>query len=83
MLQTGVVLKRSGYYTIPRPADLKLDPDGACNVEGFTIGREGYGNLYYPGTINIAGINFDEIVFFRFVFIKNVCSDNFNKIYFL
>jgi len=61
----GIVLKRAGYYTMPPLADLKPDPDGACNVEGFTIGREGYGNIYFPGTIDIAGMNFDENVFFR------------------
>jgi len=61
----GIVLKRSGYYTIPGLADIVPDADGNCLVEGFTIGREGYGNIHYPGTTNITGLNLDEIVFFR------------------
>merc|ERR550525_1057223 len=32
-------------------------------VTGFTIGRDGYGNIHYPGSINVAGLNLDENVF--------------------
>ena len=31
------------------------DSDGKCLVEGFTVGREGYGNIHYPGTTDITG----------------------------
>ena len=51
----GVTLRRSGYYTIPPLSEIQADKDGNCIVEGFTIGREGYGNIHYPGNTNIAG----------------------------
>ena len=63
----GIVLKRAGYYTIPRYSEIvkMLDSDGNCNVENFTIGREDYGNIFFPGVTNVAGLNLDEIVFIR------------------
>merc|ERR1719232_448365 len=42
-----------------------VDQDGDLNVENFTIGRSGYGNIFFPGMTNIRGMNFDDIVFFR------------------
>ena len=60
-----VVLTRAGYYTIPPARDLVLDQEGRCLVAGFTIGRDGYGNIHYPGNVNVAGINLDENVFIR------------------
>ena len=41
------------------------DVDGNCNVENFTIGRTGYGNIFFLGVINIKNMNFDDIVYFR------------------
>lgn len=35
--------------------EIEPDSDGKCLVEGFTIGREGYGNVHYPGTTDITG----------------------------
>uniref|UniRef100_A0A0K2U919 Nuclear pore complex protein Nup98-Nup96 n=1 Tax=Lepeophtheirus salmonis TaxID=72036 RepID=A0A0K2U919_LEPSM len=63
----GIVLNRNGYYTIPAMSELGslVDGDGNCFIEGFTIGRNGYGNIYFPGVMNIVGMNFDEIVFIR------------------
>ena len=55
----GITLRRSGYYTIPALAEIRPDKDGNCLVEGFTIGREGYGNIHYPGVTNIAGTIFN------------------------
>ena len=60
-----VILQREGYYTIPTVSQLSLDADGQCLVTGFTVGREGYGNIHFPGTINIAFINLDDIVHIR------------------
>jgi len=63
-----VTLKRSGYYTIPPLADLAtlVDPStGACNVENFTVGRSGYGNIFFPGITDVTGLNLDEIVYIR------------------
>ena len=42
-----------------------VDTEGNLNVENFTIGRQGYGNIFFPGMTNIKGMNFDDIVFFR------------------
>lgn len=58
----GLVLTRPGYYTIPSSEALaeRVDSDGNCYVEDFTIGREGYGSIFFPGTTNVANMNFDE-----------------------
>ena len=63
----GVKLRRAGYYTIPSMSELStmVDAEGNLNVENFTIGRQGYGNIFFPGMTNIKGMNFDDIVFFR------------------
>ena len=60
-----ITLMRAGYYTIPPAGELVLDQEGRCLVAGFTIGRDGYGNIHYPGNINVAGINLDENVFIQ------------------
>lgn len=64
---TGIVLRRVGYYTIPSLDDLRsyLDEDGSCVVPNFTIGREGYGNVFFGKEMDVAGLNLDEIVHFR------------------
>ncbi|XP_065354164.1 nuclear pore complex protein Nup98-Nup96 [Calliphora vicina] len=64
---TGITLKRVGYYTIPSMDDLKsfLAEDSSCVVPNFTVGREGYGNVYFGKEIDVAGLNLDEIVHFR------------------
>ena len=60
-----LVLTGEGYYTIPPLGQLTLDTEGQCLVTGFTVGREGYGNIHYPGTLNVANLNLDETVFIR------------------
>ncbi|KAL7727665.1 hypothetical protein ACLKA6_013265 [Drosophila palustris] len=64
---TGIVLRRAGYYIIPTLDDLKsyLAEDGSCVVPNFTVGREGYGNVYFGKELDVAGLNLDEIVHFR------------------
>ncbi|KAM6907662.1 nuclear pore complex protein Nup98-Nup96 [Xenentodon cancila] len=63
----GVMLNRVGYYTIPSLEDLAemTDENGACVVENFTIGRKGYGSIFFPGEVNVTSLNLDEIVHFR------------------
>lgn len=64
---TGIVLRRPGYYTIPSLDDILqfLDEEGRCIVPNFTIGRKGYGNVYFDGPIDVANMNLDEMVHFR------------------
>lgn len=63
----GITLNRPGYYTIPTLEKLVdyIDEDGSCIVPNFTIGRKGYGNVYFEGPIDVAGLNLDELVHFR------------------
>lgn len=64
---TGIISTRSGYYTIP-PLDKLVDfmtEDGKCIVPNFTVGRKGYGNVYYGEPMDVSGLNLDEIVHFR------------------
>ncbi|XP_074466676.1 nuclear pore complex protein Nup98-Nup96 isoform X2 [Sebastes fasciatus] len=63
----GVVLNRVGYYTIPSMEDLAemVDDNGECVVDNFTVGRKGYGSIFFPGEVNVTGLNLDEIVHFR------------------
>lgn len=79
----GVILKRPNYYTIPPLNELKsyLDGNGDCFVEDFTIGREGYGNVVFPGKINVAGLNLDEIG--MQIFVTFVMIFSFHKFLFL
>lgn len=42
-----------------------LAENGSCIVPNFTVGREGYGNVYFGREIDVAGLNLDEIVHFR------------------
>uniref|UniRef100_A0A182VQ92 Nuclear pore complex protein Nup98-Nup96 n=1 Tax=Anopheles minimus TaxID=112268 RepID=A0A182VQ92_9DIPT len=64
---TGIVLRRVGYYTIPTLDEIAqlMDEDGRCVVPNFTIGRKGYGNVYFNEPMDVAGQNLDEIVHFR------------------
>ncbi|KAF0022881.1 hypothetical protein F2P81_024862 [Scophthalmus maximus] len=64
---SGIVLNRVGYYTIPSMKDLAemVDDHGDCSVDNFTVGRKGYGSIFFPGEVNVTGLNLDEIVHFR------------------
>ncbi|XP_067943917.1 nuclear pore complex protein Nup98-Nup96-like isoform X3 [Watersipora subatra] len=63
----GVVCTRADYYTIPSLKELGnyLDANGDCFVENLSIGREGYGSVFFPGTTNVANLDIDSIVHFR------------------
>uniref|UniRef100_A0A8C5F3U9 Nuclear pore complex protein Nup98-Nup96 n=1 Tax=Gadus morhua TaxID=8049 RepID=A0A8C5F3U9_GADMO len=64
---SSIVLSRVGYYTIPSMDELAemVDNNGQCVVENFTIGRKGYGSVFFCGVVNATGLNLDEIVHFR------------------
>ena len=59
----GVVLLRPGYYTLPPLDELAalMDDDGSCVVENLVVGREGFGNVLFPGQTNVSGLNLDDI----------------------
>lgn len=59
----GIVLNRSGYYTMPSLEELaKLyEETNRCEVANFTIGRLNYGNIYFSEPMDIAGLNLDDI----------------------
>uniref|UniRef100_A0A8C2CA16 Nuclear pore complex protein Nup98-Nup96 n=1 Tax=Cyprinus carpio TaxID=7962 RepID=A0A8C2CA16_CYPCA len=63
----GMVLTRVGYYTIPSMEELgrMLNENGECIVENFTVGRKGYGSVFFSGEVNLTNMNLDEIVHFR------------------
>ncbi|KAF7643759.1 hypothetical protein LDENG_00234110 [Lucifuga dentata] len=42
-----------------------VEENGECVVENFTVGRKGYGSIYFPGEVNVTGLNVDEIVHIR------------------
>uniref|UniRef100_A0A7G3ALA0 Nuclear pore complex protein Nup98-Nup96 n=1 Tax=Lutzomyia longipalpis TaxID=7200 RepID=A0A7G3ALA0_LUTLO len=64
---TGIILRRAGYYTIPSLDELVnyVKDDKTCIVSNFTIGRDGYGNVFYNEEMDVYGLNIDENVFFR------------------
>ena len=59
----GIRLTRPGYYTLPQMEELGslLDENGKCIVENFVVGREGYGNVLWPGLTNVVNANLDAI----------------------
>ncbi|XP_043271546.1 nuclear pore complex protein Nup98-Nup96 isoform X2 [Venturia canescens] len=64
--KSKVILRRVGYYTRPPYEKLEDYVHGeTCVVPNFTIGRKGYGNVYFPDSFDIYGLNLDEIVHFR------------------
>ncbi|XP_054829364.1 nuclear pore complex protein Nup98-Nup96 isoform X2 [Eublepharis macularius] len=63
----GICLTRVGYYTIPPMEELaKMTNDkGECVVTDFTIGRKGYGSIYFEGEVSLTDLDLDEIVHIR------------------
>ncbi|XP_057667789.1 nuclear pore complex protein Nup98-Nup96 [Diorhabda carinulata] len=76
----NIICTRPEYYTLPPPEELSkyVDENGKCIVKGFTIGRKGYGNVYYPDEMDVTGLNIDELVHFRYREI-NVYPDDDKK----
>ncbi|NXC48597.1 NUP98 protein, partial [Penelope pileata] len=63
----GIVLTRAGYYTIPSMEELArfANDRNECIVTDFTIGRKGYGSIYFEGEVNLTNLNLDDIVHIR------------------
>ena len=59
---SGIVLMRPDYYTIPPLDEIdSLESAGKCEIEGFTIGRKGLGEIHFPGKTDVHGVNLDEL----------------------
>ena len=59
---SGVVLTQLGYYTIPPLSELDtLASEGHCEVENFTVGREGFGKVCFLGVTDVAGLILDDL----------------------
>lgn len=62
---SGVINTRSDYYTVP-PLD-ELDSMATAGsfdpilVENFTVGRHGYGVIFFYGKTNVRDLNLDEL----------------------
>ncbi len=58
-----IILTKPGYYTIPPLIELQrgLIDNGSCIVDGLVIGRDDYGEILFPGTTDIQGLNLDEL----------------------
>ncbi|XP_015283799.1 PREDICTED: nuclear pore complex protein Nup98-Nup96 isoform X2 [Gekko japonicus] len=63
----GICLTRVGYYTIPSMEELArmTNEKGECVVTDFTIGRKGYGSIYFEGDVDLTNLDLDEIVHIR------------------
>ena len=56
-------LNRPEYYMKPSKVELQalLDKSNQCRVQELTIGHEKYGSVTFYGTIDLLGLNLDEI----------------------
>ena len=58
----GLVLTRGGYYTEPPLSELETRmEEGRCEVENFTVGRRGFGNVCFLGVTDVAGLDLDSL----------------------
>ena len=58
----AVMLTKLDYYTVPPCDELdEMIQDGCCEVEGFTIGRRGYGEIHFPDKTDVYGMNLDQL----------------------
>ncbi|KAI6654471.1 Nuclear pore complex protein Nup98-Nup96-like [Oopsacas minuta] len=58
-------ITRSDYFTVPPCSEIiqHLSPNLHLIVEEFTIIRKGFGEILFPGSTNITGLNLDQTVF--------------------
>ncbi|CAG8448364.1 4977_t:CDS:10 [Diversispora eburnea] len=53
----------NGYYSSPRIKDLKeIDQESLKSVNGFMAGRYNYGKIEYPDSVDLSGINLDDLL---------------------
>ncbi len=51
-----------GYHTIPPLDELDSIATGStCLVQNFTIGRQSYGEIHFPGLTDVYGMNLEQI----------------------
>ncbi|KAF8794857.1 Nuclear pore complex protein Nup98-Nup96 like protein [Argiope bruennichi] len=63
---TGIILSDTSYFTIPSLDSMipMVTSDKKCPVKDFTVGRQGYGKVTFPGVTDVYGLNLDEIIIF-------------------
>jgi nuclear pore complex protein Nup98-Nup96 len=60
----GIFLRRCGYSIIPTLEEIAtkgLDHNGECIVTSLTVIRQGYGQLFFEGPLDVANLNLDDI----------------------
>ena len=62
---TLLTLTRIEYYTSPPCVEIirHLSPTSQLVVEEFSITRKGFGQIRFPGSTNLTGMDLDQIVF--------------------
>ena len=68
---SGLVLSRPDYYTVPSLEEIDSlvaegEGESVCMVEGFTVGRRGFGQVHFPGKTDVYGFNLDELGVFAY-----------------
>uniref|UniRef100_A0AC34QFV6 Nuclear pore complex protein Nup98-Nup96 n=1 Tax=Panagrolaimus sp. JU765 TaxID=591449 RepID=A0AC34QFV6_9BILA len=55
------------YFTEPTLDELERSMrDGKVQIKnGLTVGRKGYGSVYWPGSFELSSLDFENMVFFR------------------
>ena len=60
--QVGVVLTRKDYYTVPSISELqRMVEEGNSEVEDLIIGRKDCGEILFPGTTDVNGLDLDKL----------------------
>ena len=56
------MLDEGEYYCTPSLDELdRRTRDNRCEVDGFTVGREGFGKVFFPGKTDVFGLNLDKL----------------------
>lgn len=61
-----IIINFVRYFTIPSVKELNsYVRNRQCIIPNFTVGRTGYGNIYFNEEIDVFGLNLDCLVHFR------------------